>query len=318
MFRNPIFSQTRAGFQLALFMAIILFGAIFSMLSAIILSMLFFGMGLDEIGTTMQSGSELGLQSGRLIQLISQVGMFILPPVAFALMVSPSIADYMGLKNKSTLSHYIPMLMLMFVCLPLIHGLAELNQSVSLPEGMSGLEQWMMQKEQQAREMTEFFLGVTTLGGLLFNLFMIAVMPSLGEELVFRAVLQPLLGRIFRNIHAGVLVSALIFSLMHFQFYGLIPRFVLGLFLGYAYLWTRSIWVPVLMHFVNNAAAIIVYFLWHNGHIAVDMDKFGGGGGWFAFALSAVFCLALLFYVYQNRMRAEQMHVISGPAKGLD
>ncbi len=316
MFRNPIFAHTGSGFQLILFMALVLFGALLSILAGILLSMFFFGLGIADIGAAMQSNTELGLHSGRLMQVISQLGMFVLPPVLFALMVSPSLTVYLGFKNKSSLLHYIPMLLLMFACLPLIHGLAELNQSINLPESMAGLEEWMKQKEEQAKEMTEFFLGVTTIGGLLFNLFMIAVMPAIGEELVFRSVLQPLLARLFRNVHAGVILSALVFSLMHFQFYGLIPRFVLGLFLGYAYLWTRSIWIPIFMHFVNNAAAIIVYFLWHNGHIAVDMDNFGSGGGWFAFVLSAVFCLAMLYYIYLNRLKPEE--VPNGPTRALD
>jgi uncharacterized protein len=316
MFRNPIFVHTGSGFQLILFMALVLFGALLSILAGILLSMFFFGLGIADIGTAMQSNTELGLQSGRLMQVISQLGMFVLPPFLFALMVAPSLTSYLGFKNKSSLTHYVPMLLLMFAALPLIHGLAELNQSISLPESMAGLEEWMKQKEQQAKEMTEFFLGVTTNGGLLFNLFMIAVLPALGEELVFRSVLQPLLARLFRNVHLGVILSALVFSLMHFQFYGLIPRFVLGLFLGYAYLWTRSIWIPIFMHFVNNAAAIIVYYLWHNGHIAVDMDNFGSGGGWFAIVLSTAFCLAMLYYIYLNRLQPEE--VPNGPARALD
>ncbi len=316
MFRNPIFAHTGSGFQLILFMALVLFGALLSILAGILLSMFFFGLGIADIGAAMQSNTELGLQSGRLMQVISQLGMFVLPPFLFALMVSPSLTSYLGFKNKSSLTHYIAMLLLMFACLPLIHGLAEMNQSISLPGSLAGLEQWMQEKEQQAKEMTEFFLGVTTIGGLLFNLFMIAVMPAIGEELVFRSVLQPLLARLFRNAHVGVILSALVFSLMHFQFYGLIPRFVLGLFLGYAYLWTRSIWIPIFMHFINNAAAIIVYYLWHNGHIAVDMDNFGSGGGWFAFVLSAILCLAMLYYIYLNRLKPED--VASGPARVLD
>jgi uncharacterized protein len=316
MFRNPIFAHTGSGFQLTLFMALILFGALLSILAGTMLSMFFFGLGIADLGAAMQSNTELGLQSGRLMQVMSQLGMFVLPPFLFALMVAPSLTAYLGFKNKSSLTHYIPMLLLMFAALPLIHGLAELNHSISLPESIAGLEEWMKQKEEQAKEMTEFFLGVTTIGGLLFNLFMIAVMPAIGEELVFRSVLQPLLARLFRNAHVGVILSALVFSLMHFQFYGLIPRFVLGLFLGYAYLWTRSIWIPIFMHFVNNAAAIIVYYLWHNGHIAVDMDNFGSGGGWFAVVLSAVFCLALLYYTYVNRLKSE--NVPNGPARALD
>ncbi len=100
MFRNPIFAHTGSGFQLILFMALVLFGALLSILAGILLSMFFFGLGIADIGTAMQSSSEPGLLSGRLIQVISQLGMFVLPPLIFALMVSPSLNAYLGLRTN--------------------------------------------------------------------------------------------------------------------------------------------------------------------------------------------------------------------------
>jgi uncharacterized protein len=190
-------------------------------------------------------------------------------------------------------------LILMFAGLPFIHFLAEMNESVQLPASLSGLEEWMKDKEEEAKRLTDIFLSVSSVSGLMINLLMIAILPSLGEELVFRSVLQPVLGKIFKNIHLGIVLSALIFSLMHFQFYGLIPRFVLGLFLGYFYYWSGSIWVPVLMHFVNNGAAVIVYYLFFIGQSKTPLEEFGALENIPLLLLSVAATLILLFAGYR-------------------
>jgi membrane protease YdiL (CAAX protease family) len=299
MVKNPLFGQSGAGFQLILFLSLVLLGLILSMLAGVLLSMAFYGLGFDELGNLMNMGSETALKAGRLIQVVSQTGIFIIPPLIFALLVHPSLSQKLGFDRNARIAQYAAFVLLMFACLPLIHELAEINKNIQLPQSFAGMEQWMQQKETEAKELTDFFLGVTSIRGLMFNLFMIALLPSIGEELLFRSVLQPLLGRIFRNIHVGIILAALLFSLMHLQFYGLIPRFVLGLFLGYAYLWTGSIWVPMVMHFVNNASAIIVFYLAHNGYINVNMDEFGSGGGAGMLAISLVLCTGLLVFAYR-------------------
>ncbi len=310
MTRTPLFAHTSIAFQLLIFLGLLLMGALLSMLISLVISALVFGLNFNEVGEAMQAGGPLAMQSGRLLQVVSQLGIFIMPPLVLALLVHPSLKTYLGFNGKAKPVQYVLFVLLMFACLPLIHELAELNKSIRLPESMAGLEAWMHRKEDEAAQLTEFFLGVSTIKGLAFNLFMIAVLPSVGEELVFRSVLQPKLGRLLRNAHVGVIISALLFSMMHLQFYGLIPRFVLGLFLGYAYLWTRSIWVPILMHFVNNAAAVIVYFLAHNGHIPVSMDDFGGGGGTTMLVLSIAFCIAILWasFMFSYKKEPQSLH----------
>jgi membrane protease YdiL (CAAX protease family) len=90
----------------------------------------------------------------------------------------------------------------------------------------------------------------------------IALIPAIGEELLFRGVIQ---GSIFKNtnIHVAVLLTSIIFSAFHLQFYGFLPRMVLGILLGYSLAWSGSLWLPVLIHFINNGAAVV--FAWFSG-----------------------------------------------------
>lgn len=159
----------------------------------------------------------------------------------------------------------------------------------------------MKLKETQAEEMTKFFLSVDSLAGLGINLVMIALLPAIGEELVFRSVLQPYMMVFVRNKHIALVLTALIFSFIHFQFYGLIPRFALGLFLGYFYYWSGSIFVSMLMHFVNNGAAVLGFYLYHNGYTNTSMEDMGSTTSLGYVALSIIIVIGLMWIGYKLR-----------------
>ena len=118
-------------------------------------------------------------------------------------------------------------------------------------------------------------LNVNNISGLIINLFMIAGLAALGEELLFRSLLQTSLIKICKNAHVGIVLTSAIFSFIHFEFYGFIPRLVLGLILGYMFYFSRSIWVPMLMHFLNNGTVVLIYFLNNKGITNIDVDTFG-------------------------------------------
>ena len=159
----------------------------------------------------------------------------------------------------------------------------------------------MHEKEQMAEDMSLQFLEVTGIRGLLFNLFMIGLMPAIGEELLFRSVIQPLAGKLLRNIYVGILVSAILFSGMHMQFFGFFPRLLLGIVLGIFYLWSGSIWVPMIMHLLNNCTAVLVYYLSHNQYIQVDPERFGSSDDFLWVIISLLISGLILFYVFRNK-----------------
>ncbi len=294
---QPLFGETTPLFQLFIFFALLLFGAIIGTLFGLVL--LYFS-GLAVLGTPLDYFSDhgSGLQIARIMQLSSQIGFFIFPPLAFAWLVDGFPLRFLGFRKANHAQFYLVAIALMFVSLPLVDFLSEINQSVQFPEALSGFENWIKEKESQAEALTKLFLGVSSLSDLLFNLFMMALVTAIGEELVFRSALQSLLAKLSGRQWVALLLSSLIFSLAHMQFYGLLPRFVLGLFLGYFYFLSGSIWVPITMHFVNNASAVVAFHLHYNDFTSTSMEQIGKGGGsslWYV-AFSAVATVALLWW----------------------
>ena len=156
----------------------------------------------------------------------------------------------------------------MLVALPAINLLAHINQQMTLPAFLEPLEAWMKRQEETAQLLTEQFMQVTTYSGLIINLLLMALLPAVAEELTFRGVLQKLLqgtkvaeAQSCKVPHVAIWCSAILFSAIHLQFYGFLPRMLMGALFGYALVWTGSLWTPILMHFTNNAAAVVLYFI---------------------------------------------------------
>jgi len=134
---------------------------------------------------------------------------------------------------------------------PLIELLQHWNQMIDFGPFFRMLD-------EQADQITKLLLGDTSFGRVIVNVVVIALIPAFVEELMFRGWLQRRLENIM-NFHAAVWVTALVFSLIHLQMSGCIPRLMLGAMLGYSYHYTKTLWGSVLMHFVNNAFAVLTF-----------------------------------------------------------
>ena len=128
--------------------------------------------------------------------------------------------------------------LIMVAALPLINVMAWLNEGVALPESMAGFEQILAEMEESAQKLTMAIAGTTSVPVLLINILIIALLPALGEEMIFRGLLLPILRKWTGNAHVAVWVSAILFSAHHLQFYGILPRLVLGELIGYIFGWT--------------------------------------------------------------------------------
>lgn len=172
----------------------------------------------------------------------------------------------------------------------------EWNSNISLPESMKGLEQWARSYEERATELTKFFTTFHSTGDFLFGLVVIALLPAIGEELVFRGMLQPELFRMSGSHHVAIWTSAIIFSAFHMQFFGFIPRMFLGALFGYLFLWSRNLVVPMIAHFVNNGFSVLMIYLYQKGTITVDMDT-PEAAPWPAVVIFTLVVVALLYYL---------------------
>lgn len=131
------------------------------------------------------------------------------------------------------------------------------NQQLHLPESLQKIEQWMISSEKSAGAITSQMLNMQTWGDFLMNVLVIAILAGVGEELMFRGVLQRIFLDWTKNTHLSILITAFIFSAIHFQFFGFLPRMALGILLGYMLVWSRNLWVPIIAHTVNNFGVIM-------------------------------------------------------------
>ena len=237
---------------------------------------------------------DIGIKIG---QGISSIFMFIVPPIVYYYLTRKEHRmQKLGFRSLTPPWWLILIgVALMFVSLPVTNQLTTWNEGMSFGEGLTWLEDWIKSLEETAKVATEKMLNVNTIGGLLLNIVVVALIPAVGEEMTFRGVLQQSLTRKM-NPHVAIILSAAIFSFIHFQFYGFLPRLFLGLLLGYMFYITGSLWTSMLMHFLNNGTAVVLYFLNNRGVIHVDVDHFGALDNTWLVAASILMTIGLIVW----------------------
>ena len=206
----------------------------------------------------------LSVSSLKWIQFFQSAAMFLLPPLCMAYLWSKQPLEWLKVKGErlKVKSEGVWAVVLMLVALPAINLLAHINEQIALPAFLEPLEAWMKTQEETAKNLTDQFMHVTTFGGLIINILLMAVLPAISEELTFRGVLMNLFKVKGESVpHIAIWCSAILFSAIHLQFYGFVPRMLMGALFGYMLVWTGSLWTPILMHFTNNAMAVILYFV---------------------------------------------------------
>ena len=213
----------------------------------------------------------------KIAQGLSSIFMFVVPPIIYYYLTRKTKQlQALGFrKMKRPWLLLIVGLLLMLLALPVTEQLTHWNEAMKLGPAFSRLEEYMKMLEESTEAAIEKMLNADTFGGLLLNLLIIALIPAVGEEMTFRGVLQQSLTRKM-NPHIAIILSAAIFSFIHFQFYGFLPRMFLGMLLGYMFYISRSLWPNILMHFVNNGTVVVLYYLNNKGIINVDMENFFG------------------------------------------
>ena len=274
---KPAWLSTLGPFNRLLFFVLLMI-AVFGVVvfAGMALAVPLFGLSPLEI-TAMLSDYENpeAIRILKYFQILQSFGLFIIPPLLAGYFFERNITGYLHLNQKPFPLTWILILLLFVVMMPFVNAMITWNEAMKLPPALAGMEAWMRGMEDQAAKLTHAFLHVETFGGFALNIFMIAILPAVGEEFLFRGVIQRLLGEWTRNIHIGIFLSALAFSAMHLQFYGFFPRFYLGLLFGYLFYWTGSLWVPVFAHFLNNAVAVVADQLIVTGAGTKDFDTLG-------------------------------------------
>ena len=236
------------------------------------------------------------------LQTIQAIGLFILPAFLIAYIYSEKSTSYLKFNSNLSSVSIVLCIFILLSSIPIINYLAVFNEGMKFPEWLSGIENWMRESEDNAMKVTEAFLQMNSFGALFFNLIMIAVLPAIGEELIFRGVFQRIFAEWTKNIHLGIIIAAFLFSAMHLQFYGFLPRFLLGILFGYLFYWSGNIWIPILAHFINNATAVLVYYFYAD-EMLENVESFGASQGSYGFLFLSIIIVSLALYMFYKENR---------------
>ena len=232
-------------------------------------------------------------------QFFSVAGMFLLPPMLCGYLWDTEKKPFRWLQmdRGAHWSYFLMAAGLMVVALPAVNLLADLNHMIPLPDSL-------LAEEEQAEAMTKTLLQADSIGAMLCNFGLMALLPALAEEMTFRGTLQQIIQGVrsqdsgFR-IHLAIWITAIVFSAIHMQFLGFIPRMLMGAMFGYLFVWTGTLWIPIVMHFTNNAVTILLFYVLPENSNA---DTFGAGTTWWVGVLSLMItCLGLLIFYRRTR-----------------
>ena len=247
---NPFIKSLRdsSGLRLA-----VLFGSFFVFLCvASILSVLIDGIPGSE-------KSHLLLNS-----FIQCLLVFCLPAYLLSKFSSSNWEEWLKLKKAPSVKSLAGVVILYVISLPAMEWLVEWNSHLALPESLSGLDKMLREWEESAASTTNIILQSESLFSMISSVLIVGVLTGFSEELFFRGGVQGVFCQSGMKKSMAVWLAAFIFSAMHFQFFGFIPRLLMGACFGYLLLWTGSIWVPIFAHVLNNSIVVISAYITGN------------------------------------------------------
>lgn len=230
-----------------------------------------------------------------------QIGLFLVPAVVLSIFEGRTPQDFYGIKTPK-LSLLLIVFLLVLCATPLMSLINEWNMQMHLPEFLSGLEEWMRRLEDEGAVTTKAILAGKSITTLIINLFVVALTPAICEEIIFRGGLQRTFLRIIKNPHVAIWTSAIIFSTIHFQFFGFFPRLLLGAAFGYIYFWTGNLWYTTFAHFLNNGYVVMVSWYMQRNNLQIDnADEMTTA--WYGYLISAILTIAL-FWILRYKVNS--------------
>ncbi len=243
---------------LASALGVFLIGLVFQLL-AVFSARLFFHVPASDLLDMDKMIAGENLAAVKYIQIVGAIGMFIVGSMVMSFVYTKSWTAYFPFGRKLNMMLVVTLFLVMIIALPAVNFLTDLNTNFTLP--FHRLENYFREMESNTEALMMTMLQGDNKWALVVNLFMIAIIPAVGEELLFRGLIQRHLVDWTRNVHLGVFIASVLFSLAHGQIYSFLPRLFLGMLLGYFYVYGRSIWYPMIAHLINNAMGVVFYFV---------------------------------------------------------
>ena len=299
--RFPIFSGLNP-FGKLLFSAlgVIVIGLASQLIALLLATTIFDVSAFDLVDMNGTADQEL-ISAVKFLQIIGALGTFIVSSLLLSYFYTGSWLGYFLSDRKIAAGALGLIILVMITALPFVNLLTELNMRFELP--FDRVEQYLRRLEDDTQTLMMTLIKAEITWALLVNLLMFAIIPAVGEELVFRGLIQRHLTGMFRNGHVAIIVASVIFSLAHLQFYSFLPRFFLGLILGYTFYYGKSIWYPVIAHLANNTMGVLFYFFYHQEKAGPQIEEIGTSDMMPVTAMLSLVLVGVLMYVWINVLK---------------
>jgi membrane protease YdiL (CAAX protease family) len=235
------------------------------------------------------------IQAFKISQVFSAIGTFLIPSIIAAHLFSDNVKEYLGVIKRIDVQQVVLVAILILMIQPFVNWMSLINAGINLPDWLKTL---LNSPGNSAQKITEAFMKGDSFMSLLFSCIVIAIIPSIAEELIFRGVIQKLFIDLAKNKHFGIILTAILFSAIHMDVAGFIPRIALGAILGYLYVWSGSIYLPMVAHFANNLLAFLMGVGKNKNALSFNPDHLGIAPGQEMVLGASVFLTwALLFLI---------------------
>lgn len=270
--KQPLLSNSSPGGKALSLLAIwlVCFG-VFNMIGAGLLAVKFGFSGVTSLKQAANAHPDL-LNWVKLVQTVISIGAFVLPALVFSYLETGKPFHFSTLDRRPGLLLSVISVIIIITAAPLIMWVLYVNQAITFPESLSYLEESLRAMEKNGEALMEALIIMDSPFDLFVNMVMIALVPAIGEELLFRGTLQKVLTNLWHDPHLAIFVSGCIFSGFHLQFYGFFPRFMLGVIFGYMFWWSGKIWLPIFAHFIHNGVQVSLIYLNEHGFISTDIE----------------------------------------------
>jgi membrane protease YdiL (CAAX protease family) len=304
---TPTYSQSRPPTigGLSMLVGFVLLGGVIS--TFLLLGILLIIKGMDAAGAQAyltqlalnpsESGS--GWYELMLLQAINHLGTFLLPALAYWYIIERRNWEQFNVRPLWAVASLGLVSLIVIAFMPFDGLVIEWNQNIHLPQTLAPLEQWIRDKEKSLEGITRYLTTFSSPTQLIVALLVIAVIPAIGEEVLFRGILQRNFSYWTRNVHLGIWLAAILFSAIHIQFLGFFPRMLLGALFGYLYVWSGNLWVPIFAHFVNNGFTVVMVYMHQRKVVSVDIENNELVPVWGAM-LSLALTLGLMYFFKQR------------------
>ncbi|MBO4307116.1 MAG: CPBP family intramembrane metalloprotease [Bacteroidales bacterium] len=285
---NNFFEDTKPRGQL---LALALIFVLFFILSVIL------SAGTTLAFALMSDGVDVHLSLIAVTQIVSFAGAALF----FAFLFYEKPLRHLGLPIVDGMFVRLIVTCVIILCLlPMSDWLGRINDAWHLPQGLASFEESLRLLGEKSQEQVAAFLSQDSIGALMGNLIVMALVPAFCEELFFRGALQQLFCRMTKNYHVAIWITAAVFSLFHGEIFAFLPRFVLGAALGYLFYYGGSLWYNVTAHFLNNAAAIILFYFAANGKVDMDVAENSLNAPWYLAFIGLAIAVALLYVFFMK------------------